>query len=240
MAGDWHVLWLEKTGKAAQEDLSGNLAVIMGTFTEPLNRAWFTKQTGVAVNVVPEPRVHPTLKFMRANLDGLCPQAAAVFEAKHVNAYTKDEELVSRYYPQCQHLMAVTDFPMVYLSAFFGNAKWVYFEVARDEDYIADLTKRETEFWGYVERNEPPPSVEAAAAVAVSFDDMREVDLSQNNAWCAFAADWLANGEAAKRFETAKKELTALVEPDVKKAFGAGIVASRSKAGAVTIKQEKK
>ena len=39
-------LWKEKRGEAEPEDLSGNLPVQLGLATEPLNRAWYERNTG--------------------------------------------------------------------------------------------------------------------------------------------------------------------------------------------------
>jgi hypothetical protein len=38
-------LWREKRGEAEPEDLSGNLIVQLGLVTEPLNRAWYERNT---------------------------------------------------------------------------------------------------------------------------------------------------------------------------------------------------
>ncbi len=46
---------------------------------------------------------------------------------------------------------------LCYLSVLFGNRRWEYFAVAADENFQAELIAREAEFWGYVERDEPPP-----------------------------------------------------------------------------------
>jgi len=42
-------LWREKRGEEEGDDLSDVLPVQMGTWTEPLNRYWFEKQTGIKV-----------------------------------------------------------------------------------------------------------------------------------------------------------------------------------------------
>src|SRR5205823_4422623 len=39
-------LWREKRGEAEPEDFSDNLIVQLGVTTEPLNRAWFERNTG--------------------------------------------------------------------------------------------------------------------------------------------------------------------------------------------------
>jgi len=241
MDGDWLGLWQLKTGAVEPEDLSGNLAVVMGTFTEPLNIAWFEAQTGIPVVTDGCALVHPEHSFMRANLDGIAKEFPndAVFEAKHVNAFTKDDELVSRYFWQCQHLMAVSGLGACYLSAFFGSAKYGCFRIERDDKAIADLIERCREFWGYVERREPPPRQDAVAPVAISFDEMIEVDLTGNNAWSDAAHGWLENQAAAKVFDAAAKGIKELTPDNAKKATGHGIVVTRTKAGALSIKREK-
>ena len=78
MAGDDErliKLWREKRGQVEPEDLSGTLPVIMGEYTEALNRHWFTLQTGRAVELPEVSAVHPTILHMRANLDGICGDA---------------------------------------------------------------------------------------------------------------------------------------------------------------------
>lgn len=237
MSEDWVDLWLEKMGRKEPEDLSRNLAVQMGTWTEPLNRFWFEHETGINVRTNGNPFVHPDYEFMRANLDGWTDDG--IFEAKHVSAFSKEEEIIGRYYAQLHHCMAVANGKVAYLSVFFGSNKWSSFTVEYDAAYAADLIAREQEFWGYVERDEMPPSVSAAAPVAIAFDTMREVDMTGNNAWSTYAHDWLVTQQAAKTFDGATKALKELVEADVKKASGHGIVISRSKAGALSIKGAK-
>lgn len=238
MSGDWHDLWLEKTGRTPPVDLSNNLAVAMGTWTEALNRYWFTGQTGISILHGAEPFVHPKFTFMRANLDGFINDPEdAVFEAKHTNAWEKDENAVSRFYWQCQHNMEVAAADTCFLSVFFGSDKWKYFDLKRDQTSVNDLLLKEELFWGYVERDEPPPRMAAEAPIKIEFDKMGEIDLSSSNAWCEFAGDWLKNKAAAKKFDIAVEELKELVPADAKLAKGAGITISRSKAGALTIKE---
>ena len=43
MEGDWHNLWLEKTGRAKSADLSENIAVQLGVWTEAFNVMWFKR-----------------------------------------------------------------------------------------------------------------------------------------------------------------------------------------------------
>ena len=58
-----------------------------------------------------------------------------------------------------------------------------------------------------------------------------------NNAWAVAAADWLEYRTAAKTHAVACTAIKSLVEDDVARAFGHGIEAKRSKAGALTISE---
>lgn len=242
MNGEWLPLWLEKTGRSEPEDLSDNLAVIMGTYTEALNRWWFSKQTGFEVLTDSEPFVSDVFAFMRANLDGVAYDGrpgGSVFEAKHVSAFAKADEIVSRYVWQVYHNMAVTGMENAFLSVFYGNSKWEYYPIARDESAIADLITREQEFWRYVESDTPPPEKDSAAPIKIAFDTMREVDMSGSNSWANYATEWLQCRPAAKKFEAAEKEIKALVEQDVKLAYGHGIAVKRSSNNALRIGEMK-
>lgn len=237
MAGEWHDLWLLKTGRKEDDDLTWVLPVQIGIITEDLNRRWFEHHTGIDVSTFGcDHLVHPDLQFMRANLDGFC--AGGIFEAKHTGAFSKPEEIVSRYYPQLQHNMLVAGLPVAYLSVFFGTLKWEWFTIEADPEYQAELMAREAEFWAHVERDVEPAN-RAASTVSIALDDMREVCMDGSNSWAVAAADWLENKAAAKRFDTAAKDIKALVEADVKRAYGAGIEVKRTKSGSLTIKEMK-
>lgn len=235
-------LWEQKTGRREPDDLSDVLPVQMGSFTEPLNAAWFTKQTGLEVARRGEALAHAEDTWRTATLDGAIARACddgsdAIWEAKHVGNFWKDDALLAKYQPQLHHNMAVAGASRAFLSVFKGNADWCVFEVDYDTDYGAAVRKAEWQFWMAVQADEPPVFIETVAAPA--FDAMREVCFDGNNAWAAHAADWLTNRAAAKAHEKATKELKALVEPDVKLAHGHGLKISRSKAGALTIAEVK-
>jgi predicted phage-related endonuclease len=237
MTGDWLPLWEEKTGRRPPDDLSGVLPVQLGSFTESFNRKWFTKQTGIEVTTDDcEHLVHQEHACMRANLDGRVD--GGIFEAKHTNAWAKEDEVVSKYYWQMQHCMAVSKAPLCYLSVIFGNMKWAFFEVKADAEAQAHLIEREAVFWRHVE-NDTPPGAQEAVVIDIALDDMREVDMAGSNAWAAHAGAWDENEAAAKAFKSADKELKALVEPDVKLAFGNGVKATRAKNGALTLRRMK-
>jgi putative phage-type endonuclease len=238
MEGAWYDLWAVKTGRQESPDLSDNVAVQVGSWTEPLNIDFFERWAGKSVMRGMEPVVHSTHTFMRCNLDGWNDSDNAVVEAKHVSAWDKPDNVVSRYYPQLQHMMEVTGAAIAYLTVIYGNNKWEWYAVERDADYIAELIERERAFWWHVEQDEAPDNPDAVQA-SISLDDMREVDMTGNNQWADLAATWLDTRDAAKRFNDAEKDIKAQVEADVKLAHGHGIKVTRSKAGALSIREAK-
>lgn len=234
-------LWKVKTGLAQSDDLSGVLPVVMGSWTEELNRYWFERNTGRIITSEGDARVHPEHKFMACTLDGQTvtgDMKPAIFEAKHVNQFAKLDEVTQRYMPQLHHNMAVIGVQHAILSVFIGTMNWEFLEVERDDWYLAQLIDRETAFWRCVETGEPPCEMPAVAS-PVAPTQFRTVDMTGHNEWASHAADWLANSKAAKAFEKATKGVKALMEADVGEASGHGITCKRAKNGALSVKEAK-
>ena len=228
-------LWREKRGESQAPDLSGNLAVMLGCWTETFNRLWFERVSGRRVEQVGVKLSCPANPWRRCSLDGYLADTAAVWEAKHTNAFARAEEVLERYMPQLQHNMAVARCDTAVLSVIFGNHKYEIIEVASDWIYQIELLQAEVDFWDCVRTGRKPvPAVPPAPPRPVG---VREVSLAGNNAWAAAAADWLQHRDAAKLHSSACTRIKELVEPDVARAFGHGIEAKRSKAGAITIKE---
>ncbi len=228
-------LWLEKRGEAGPPDLSSNLAVMLGCWTENFNRQWFEQVTGRAVTRAGQALRCSRHEWRRCTLDGFVADANAVWEAKHTNAFASSDEVVTRYMPQLQHNMAVAGVDRALLSIIFGNHKYEVIEIAADWLYQLELQEAEESFWDCVVSGKTPvPAVPASAPRPVG---TREICLEGNNAWASAAADWLGNREAAKLHQSATRSIKELVEEDVGRAFGHGIEAKRSKSGAITIRE---
>ena len=103
-------LWREKRGEAEPEDLSGNLIVQLGLVTEALNRHWYERNTGQAIECVQHRLRHPVLRWMGATLDGMVAGSRAVFEAKFMLPWSFSEEAAAeKHMAQLQHNMWVTN-----------------------------------------------------------------------------------------------------------------------------------
>ena len=244
-------LWREKRGEEAPEDLSSKLPVLLGSWTEAFNRQWYEKLTGSQITRIGERVCCPVRPWRTCTLDGFVAGSeedgehaggasfgeycGAIWEAKHTSPFVKADELLQRYMPQLQHNMAVAGCERALLSVLFGNGKWEVYEVASDWMYQEDLLEAEMRFWQCVHSGEPPAiSVISHAPKPVG---VREVCMTGHNAWAASAADWREHRKAARTHATATSSLKELIEDDVARAFGHGIEAKRSKAGAVTIRE---
>ena len=228
-------LWREKRQEVPAEDLRSVLPVMMGLWTETFNRYWYEMQTHLSVADMGLVAISQTDSWRRATLDGYVAEKSAIWEAKHVSAFSKPEDILARYMPQLQHNIAVMGADSGILSVLYGNHKWECYEVAADWMYQEELLEAERAFWECVLNGREPcaaPPPPAPKPIGV-----REVCFASSNAWAVAAADWLAHGDAAKKHTQAVKTLKDLIEDDVSRAYGHGIEAKRSKAGAISIRE---
>lgn len=226
-------LWQQKRGEIPPTDLSRVLPVMLGSWTEPFHRMWYMQETGLEVTDAGAVLTCPTYDWRTCSLDGLVN--GAIWEAKHVGAFSKPDEILTRYMPQLQHNMAVVGAERAILSVIYGNNKWETYEIGTDWLYQDQLLEAEQAFWACIKSGEPPAALPAPAGPKPLAT--REISFEGNNSWSAHAADWIANAAAAKKHKTATESIKELIEDDVSRAYGHGIEAKRSKAGAITIRE---
>jgi predicted phage-related endonuclease len=227
----WYQLFMEKTGRAEPEDLSGVWAVQLGKTTENLNLDWYERKVGRKLTSRQQIAVSAEYGYLRATLDGLDADAATVVECKHVNGFSKLPDVVARYNAQVLHQMHCAQMPHGLLGIIIGANEPVWVEVEWDEFWFNSYVDRCREFWSYVEADREPPGAPAPLAAPMPIEKMRTLDMTGNNAWSSFAVDWLENGKAAKKFEGAVKGIKGLVEADVRRAHGHGIEVTRDGRG---------
>jgi predicted phage-related endonuclease len=227
-------LWREKRGEIEPEDLSDNLAVQLGVATEPLNRAWYERNTGRTIEDIQGWVRHPLNRWMSATVDGMVHEIDAVFEAKFMLPWSFSEEAAAeKHMAQLQHNMWVTNSKSAALSIITGGGKWVEIMIHADALYQHFLLTAEKKFWRCVASGDPPrpfgveppkPRIEA----------VRIVDMGDSNSWAEFAGLYRSTRAAFLEHERAKFELKALMPEDAKEAAGHGIRAKRSKSGAIS------
>lgn len=236
VSGDWYALWLDKTGRSEPEDLSGNFAVQLGIVTEKLNLDWYERVTKNKVEARGLVEISPAYPFMRCTLDGFDNERRSVIQAKHVNGFSKIDDVVARYTPQVTHEMIVTGAELAILSVIIGTNEPVLAEVPLDSFFAATYIDQCRKFWQHVIDDTPPEQGRPIEVPKVDPKTLRTVDMSQSNEWAVYAGNYIENEKAAKKFKAAESGLKSLVEPDVGLATGFGVLAKRDGRG-VTIKR---
>jgi predicted phage-related endonuclease len=224
-------LWREKRGEV---DLSQDLIVQLGSITEELNRTWYERNSGNAVDDVQRKLRHPIHKWMGATLDGRVRQTGGVFEAKFMLPWNFSEEgAAEKHMAQLQHNMWVTAARTAVLSIITGGGKWVEITISADALYQHLLLTAERKFWRCVQSGEPP-HLFGIESPKPRLQAVRIVDMSSSNTWAEFANLYRVTRRAALDHDRAKTELKALVPEDAKEASGHGVRARRSRSGAIS------
>lgn len=162
-------LFHEKLG-LEPENAADREAAEWGLALEPALSERFARETGRIVET-PAPFTvyqHSDLPWMLATIDrwqqipreGKNTPDVAPLELKTSNwSLDKDwkEEAPIAYQVQVQHQMAVTGTDRASIAALIGGQKFVWLDIARDEDFITQLMALEMEFWQRLLANNAPP-----------------------------------------------------------------------------------
>jgi predicted phage-related endonuclease len=231
-------LWQEKTGQLERDGFDDDLHVVMGHWTEPLNRYWFEKKTGNRVAYPGRWVRNPEHSFMSATIDGVTylDDKRALFEAKHVNAFSTLDEVAQRYMPQLHHNMACLGVQLAALSVIKGTSIYEWYRVEFDLDYFYALLDAETAFWTSIMSGVIPDAI-APPPPPKPVSEFRQVDMAGSNEWAILAERWTNTASFAKTFRAAEKGLKDKVEADVNHAWGYGVQVKRDKAGRLSVRR---
>jgi predicted phage-related endonuclease len=239
--GDWHSLWLEKTKRVEQVDLSDVLPVQIGIATEKLNLDWLERclekshceHTKIKRDITLEQK-----DFMMSHLDGLIEESNIVVEAKHTYENNNLENVAQYYYCQMQHYMMHSGANETYLTVFFGNRNHDWTSIESDPEFQKTLYKAEMAFWKYVEEDkEPKDFAPIEQPKEIKLDGMRTLNMKDNQQMNTL----ITSLKECKPYVAKHKEIVTdiknLVPDDCRKAIGNGVVISRSKKGTLTLRE---
>lgn len=212
-------LWLEKTGRAVHEDISGRWPVIKGNVLEGELRRWFRRRypamsltDGTDMSLIS--KAHPC---MRASLDGVLwdeDRGFGVLECKTASAYRASDwhdvdgslKAPDYYMAQVTHYLAVTGWSYGCFVADIGESEPVEVWFERDEDDITAVVSAAEAFWGFVTRDEPPELT--GVDVERLYPDPDEgVETAGDDGFTQLAADYLEWGDAEHDAKRHKSEL---------------------------------
>jgi hypothetical protein len=240
MQGQWLDLWQVKTGRIEGEDLSRNIAVQLGVWTESFNLRWFEQEhDAVVYNHQYEYEKNIGGIPVKGTIDGMWN--GAIVEAKHTNSMNNMEKVIEYYMPQIQTYAHLADLDGIYLSVIFGNSKWESAYVSRNEEYFNSMWAVVSDFWGYVVRDQEPVDVDTPniSIDKIEVDNMVRRDASTDNEFTSKAHDYIEHESAAKLFESAKKDLKSMVSSNEREVYNDLLTIKRDTRGSLRITTRK-
>lgn len=156
-------LWLQKTERQAAPDLASNDAVFWGTTLEHIIANVYAHRTGTKVRRLNAVLQHPEYAFMLANLDRVVQHPTdgnGILEVKTAGVNSAkfwDDGVPDSYQCQVLHQLAVTGKPWCDVAVLIGGQDFRIYRIVPDLDKMADLIKREAQFWQCVVDDIPPP-----------------------------------------------------------------------------------
>jgi putative phage-type endonuclease len=209
-------LWEEKTLGTVSVP---NRAQQRGLDLEQKARDEFEKMTGVYLR--PRVKLHATIEWMMASLDGCSIDGETVAEIKCAgerdHSMAVNGKVPDHYFPQLQHQLEVCELDCVHYFSFDGE-KGVIVKVYRDDAYIKEMLSKEKEFWERMMNQNPPPAIES-----------RDFQAREDLAWRTLAERYALVSSQLGELESMEKELRSkLIETaENKNSIGAGIKLSR-------------
>jgi predicted phage-related endonuclease len=145
---------------------------------------------------------------------------------------------LERYMPQLQMYLEIAGVKAMYFANIFGNSRYEYVKVAKNEEYLQQMFVHLKEFWGFVERGEEPPMAMphlSASIDTVEIDDMVARDASSDNYFNVRAAEYISTQAAAKEHAAAAKDLKAMVGTNEREVYTDTMSIKRDKRGSLRI-----
>lgn len=236
MQGEWLQLWKIKTGRAQSDDLSDNIAVQLGSYTEDFNLKWFEKQYNCVLT-------HHQNEL--SEIIGSVPAKGTIdaafnmqpVEAKHTNAFNTMNDIIDRYMPQIQMYAKLAGADGIYLSVIFGNSKWEGKHIQQSDDYFNKMWTLVSDFWSYVVEDKEPQDagVTTINHNNIEVDQMVIRDASKDNQFVDAAVTYIQGVEHNRVFENAKKDLKAMVAPNEREVHCDQLSIRRDKRGSLRI-----
>ncbi len=240
-------LWLEKTGRDSglpRSDVNDEESpTYWGNILESIVARHYTQRTGNRVRRINAVLQHPDpkLDWMLANIDRevIGAEDVQILECKTagLNGARLWREGVPVYVQlQVMHQLAVTGKQAADVAVLLGGQQLETHRIERDDELIHWLIELEKEFWGYVQRDTPPPadgseSAERALRCLYPQDQGRTLDFSENVALSA-AFDELKSVRAtldrqSKREAELKQQLQQAMGDASRAVFANGMVSWR-------------
>lgn len=221
-------LWAKKTGRMPPDEIDAEW-LEWGTLLEPAIAARYESKTGRRVwqggpFCVAQ---HPAISCMRATPDRWVIEASdrdpnGLLQIKNTNAFKGhdwDDGPPDFIQVQVQHEMAVTGRAWCSVAVLIGGCEFRYFDVERNDDFIAELEQQCVAFWARVERDEQPDVVPHRRTLEI-VKRLHPRDSGEVIALTGEADAWLQKLTAAKEAIKAADEDKDLAEAKLRLLIG--------------------
>ena len=235
MNGEWHDLWLEKTGREQPDDLSDIFAVRLGTYTEEFHIRELEETLNVKITRQFKHEREIDGVPCRATLDGV--YGGIGVECKHTNERQTMSKQLERYMPQLQFYMMVTGIERMVFSCIFGNRTREHTLVDSNMPYRHEMLLQLIDFWQYVKDDMEPDrglvSVVMPSMDAVPINSMVAIDASTNNQFMADAEIYAVTKDKATAHEKAKKRLKEMMPSNCREMYCSDFAMRRAANGSI-------
>ena len=242
MHGDWQKLWEIKTGRVQPDDLSNNFTVQSGVWNEQFILNWFEKQSQLSIDkqqlaIFKEHHGVP----LKGTIDATIKSQSAIVEAKETNQFNNFEKQLSRYMPQIQFYLGLSNYDDCYFPNKFGNLRFEYKKISFHEQYYTNMMVKIRLFWDHVKNDTPPDQTdhETINTNDILVDDMVKRDASTDNHFVSLAHSYLETQEQASKHEVTKKELKSLMLANEREVYCEQLTLKKDKRGSIRISANK-
>lgn len=232
-----HTVWMEKMGLL--EDEEATIRMRVGSRLEPLVIDILAERTGLPARPWAVTLRHPDYDWWTLNIDGITyphhPIEEGDTELRHyvdevVEAKTTSDRAYGRwleegvplyYQTQCQYILGATGLQSVIVPVLFGNGKFEWWRVERDDEDIQYITEAVGEFWReYVCTGQAPPVDGSSAAREYLVDKYGWAEAGHVVELEADVEKWVEQYEKARRLEKRAEELKAEAQNHLLAAVG--------------------
>ena len=210
-------LWEQKLGLSPSQ--FQNQAMKRGHDLEEQARLELEKMTGHFF--LPQVKVHHSIPWMMASLDGVDVENKHIAEIKCPNKQDHSLALCGqvpeKYIPQLQHQLEVCQLDMVYYFSFDG-AQGAIVKIYRDDKYIKKMLIEEEKFW------------ECMQSVIAPELSEKDYEIRSEDSWEKFASEWISTYRQLKDLEGKEKRLrdSIISMCEKRNSIGGGIKVTRS------------
>jgi predicted phage-related endonuclease len=155
-------LYLRKRDELPEPDFSDNERVYFGSLLEPLLRKEAARRIGERVIQRHSTLFHPSVPLL-GHPDGWIPRLRRGLEIKTADRFEAEDfgepgsdEVPIRYVVQCSAYMALTNADAWYLAVLIGGNDFRLYTIRRDLQLEGAILAGVRDFWGHVQRAEPP------------------------------------------------------------------------------------